>query len=298
MNVMNEMAPQSQRTPARAMTRHGLIIAVAMVGAAVGVTYDAWKDILRIGIKDEECSYVLLAPFVIGWLAWVRRSLARESPVRAGWVGVVIIAAGWLVHWYGYLADPVIWRAGAVMVAAGALVAVVGFDVSWKLAPALAAFVFLIPVDPTGRYHVAQPLQTVTADAAQRVCDFLGMYVDRAGNLLSINGVDVTVAEACNGMRMVLTLFMVCYVVAFTLPLRAYVRVLLLAASPLVAIVSNVVRLVPTVWMFGHTSVATAERFHEISGWVMTVLAFGLLMAFCGMLRSKAGPAAVPGPAV
>ena len=35
------------------------------------------------------------------------------------------------------------------------------------------------------------------AAATQTICDLTGMYVDRSGNLLSINGVDVTVAEAC-----------------------------------------------------------------------------------------------------
>jgi exosortase/archaeosortase family protein len=87
-------------------------------------------------------------------------------------------------------------------------------------------------------------------------------------------------------MRMILTLFMVCYLVAFTLPLRAHLRVLLLLASPVVAVVSNVLRLVPTVWLFGHASAETAETFHTASGWGMTVLAFGVLMwAFSGIQR-------------
>src|SRR5436305_9324173 len=97
------------------------------------------------------------------------------------------------------------------MTAVGAFVSVIGFEASFKLAPALIAAGFLVPVDPNGRYHVALPLQTITAQAAQQVCDVLGIYVNRSGNLLSINGVDVTIAEACNGMRMLLTLFMVCY---------------------------------------------------------------------------------------
>ena len=113
------------------------------------------------------------------------------------------------------------------------------------------------------------------------------MNVDRSGNLLSINGVEVTIAEACNGIRMVLTLFMVCYVVAFTLRLRPYVRIFLLVASPIVAIVSNVARLVPTVWMFGHKPQETAERFHDISGWVMTFISFLLLMGFFRLLETE-----------
>jgi len=232
---------------------------------------------------------VLLAPLMIIWLAWVRRDQLRNCPLRHSWTGIPILLVGWLVYSYGYVADPVIWRTGAVITAVGAFVAATGYDMSWRLAPALLASVFLIPVDPYGRIRFAVPLQSASAGITQSVCELLGMYVDRAGNLLSINGVDITVAEACNGMRMVLTLFMVCYVVAFTVLVRWYVRAALLAASPLVAIAANLLRLVPTVLMFGHRSAEAAEKFHEISGWVMTVLAFLLLMGFSRLLERATG---------
>lgn len=271
--------------PSRALQRADLLIAAALAAAAVYILSDAWRDILRIGLSDEECSYVLLAPVVIGWLAWVRRDRVLHEPVRHGWTGLAIIVLGWLIHHYGYIHDPVVWRAGAVMVAVGALVTGLGLNASWALAPALAACIFLIPVDPTGRINIAQPLQTAAAEVTQRVCDLFSMNVDRSGNLLSINGRGVTIAEACNGIRMVLTLFMVCYLVAFTMRLGVLARVVVLISSPLVAIVANVIRLVPTVWMFGHASEKAAERFHDVSGWVMTVLAFLLLMGLCAVLQ-------------
>lgn len=273
------------RSGCRFIRRSDVLFGIALSAVAVLIMFDAWRDAYRIAATDEECSYVLLAPVVIGWLAWVRRSALSSCPLRGQWVGLAALSLGWTVWWYGYLTDPVIWRAGAVMIAVASFMAAVGLDASIKLAPALLACVFLIPVDPTGRYHVAQPLETATAFAAQRACDLFGMTVDRSGNLLSINGVDVTIAEACNGIRMVLTLFMVCYVVAFTLPLKSWLRFLLLAASPLVAVVSNVIRLVPTVWMFGHASQATAEEFHDVGGWVMTVLAFIVLMGIAVLFQ-------------
>ena len=272
---------------ARVVTRPDVALGLLFAAAAVLIMHQAWRDIFRVGRADEECSYVLLAPFIIGWLGWVRRAEVFRAPLRNGWAGLIILAIGWMVYWYGYVADPVIWRAGAVMTAVGAFVSAIGLPASLRLAPALIAAGFLVPVDPNGRYHVALPLQTITAQAAQQVCDVLGMEVNRAGNLLSINGVNVTIAEACNGMRMLLTLFMVCYVVAFTLRLRPYVRIFLLAASPVVAIVSNVARLIPTVWMFGHKSQEAAERFHDISGWVMTFIAFLLLMGFFRLLETE-----------
>ena len=233
---------------------------------------------------------MFLAPVVIAWLVWSRLPALRQCRVRHAWVGILILLGGWLSYWYGFNSDPVLWRAGAVVLAVGAVVTVVGGEVFLKLAPAFFACIFLIPILPNGRYRLAIPLQTATAHVTEVICDVFGMNVDRSGNLLSINGVEVTVAEACNGMRMVLSLFMVCYVVAFTMPLRFYVRAIFLVASPLVAILSNVARLVPTVWMFGHRSTAAAEAFHSASGWVMTAIAFNVLMGLCWALERIAGP--------
>jgi exosortase len=261
-----------------AVSGRDLMLAAALALLSAVILLDSWRDILRLGLANEELSYVLLAPVMIVWIAWNRRGALERCRIRGGWAGLAILLFGWLTYWYGFHTDPVLWRAGAVVVAVGALVAVLGRDVLWRFGPAFAAAVFLIPISPNGRYRLAIPLQNATAKVTQNVCDVLGIYVDRSGNLLTINGVDVTVAEACNGMRMILTLFLVCYVVAFTAPLKTWQRVLFLAATPVFAIVANVIRLVPTVWLFGHASPQTAQKFHDISGWVMTVVAFLALM--------------------
>ena len=96
---------------------------------------------------------------------------------------------------------------------------------------------------------------------------------------------EVAIAEACNGMRMVFTLFLACYVFAFVTPLRGYVRAIILLASPVTAIVCNVIRLVPTIWVFGHTTPERAEVFHDISGWVMLIVAFLGLTSIVRLLR-------------
>jgi len=203
---------------------------------------------------------------------------------------LIVLGAGCFLYWYGYRTDAVFWRAGAVLTLLGSFVTVFGWDFVIRYAPALAAFVFLIPVSPNGRYRLAVPLQNATAHATQIACDMMGINVDRAGSLLNINGVDVAVEEACNGMRMVLSLFLVCYVVAFTNPLRPWVRLIFLAASPITAIVCNVVRLVPTVWLFGNASQKTAQTFHDASGWGMLLVAFGGLMALCTLLNRLIPP--------
>jgi exosortase len=127
-------------------------------------------------------------------------------------------------------------------------------------------------------------MEQVTTIMTQSVAEVLGINSSRSGNQLTVNGVAVGIVEACNGLRMVVTLFMACYLFAFTRPLRWWVRVIVLVASPVVAIVCNVIRLVPTLWMFGHTSQSVAERFHDLAGWGMLVMAFGLLTGIASLL--------------
>lgn len=260
--------------------------AVAMVAACVAVAGNAWADLATIGFKDEESSHVMLVPMVVIWLVWVRRQRIRICQPTGRWIGTVALAIGWVMWSVGYRRQiQLAWHGGAVLMAVGGLLTVLGRDVLIKFFPAFVALAFLAPVPATLRQYIAIPLQHTTARFTQNVAEVLGMQVIRQGNLLSLNGTEVAIAEACNGMRLVFTLFLACYVFAFVTPLRTYVRMTVLAASPLIAIVANVIRLVPTVWMFGHTSPSVAEQFHTFSGWVMLVAAFLALMGIVKMLR-------------
>ena len=102
---------------------------------------------------------------------------------------------------------------------------------------------------------------------------------------MSINGTPVTFAEACNGMRMVFPLILIAYAFSFGLPLRNSVRFLVLLASPLTALACNVLRTLPTIWLYGNKSRQVADDFHNWSGWMMLPIAFFSLMAIIKLLR-------------
>jgi exosortase/archaeosortase family protein len=60
---------------------------------------------------------------------------------------------------------------------------------------------------------------------------------------------------------------------------------LILVASPLSAIMCNVARLTPTLWLYGYSTKEMGERFHDVAGWVMLAVAFMLLMGIIRVLR-------------
>lgn len=260
--------------------------ALALAAAAGLIFWDVWADIYRLSWGDEESSHVLLVPIAVAWIVWVRRGRLRQCRPTGRLAGTLLIAVGWFLWSYGYRNDvQSFWHGGAVIVVMGCLLTVLGKDIFFNFLPAFAVLVFLIPVPSIARQQIAVPLQKWTAQLTQSASELLWMDVDRQGSLLSVNGRDVAIVEACNGMRMVFTLFLACYVFAFTTPLRGYVRALILAASPLIAIAANVLRLIPTVWIYGHASPATAATFHDVAGWFMLVAAFLVLTGITKVLR-------------
>ena len=268
-------------------TSRRIFAALAVIALAIVATLPAWLDIAHIAHLDEEASQVFLVPIVVAWLIWVRRGRFRYCQPRPTLLGPLCVAFGWLISTWGYHhAVQSFWHGGAVLVVIGALLSVVGRDLLLRFAPAFAVLVFLVPIPGSIRQKIAIPMQNATARATQTAFDILGEPIQRNGNQLIINNnVVVNVAEACNGMRMVFTLVLVSYAFAFGEPLRGYVRFLILAASPLSAIGCNVIRMVPTIWLYGHASTAFADWFHNVAGWVMLGIAFLLLMTIIRLLK-------------
>lgn len=240
-------------------------------------------DILQLASKDEEQSHILLAPLVIAWLVWLRKARLAYVRVKPSLLGCSIVAAGCVASWIGFRTDTyVLWHGGGVLAVLGMVMSMTGLSVVRQFAPAIAAMVFLLPLPGTIRQAVSIPLQGMATSVTHYFMGLFGYESVRMGNVLVINGQQVAVAEACNGMRLVFSLTLVVYAFAFSTPLRPGTRLFLLAMTPAIALLANVIRLVPTSIMYGAVSADSAELVHDISGWVMLPV---VLLCMIGVLK-------------
>lgn len=264
----------------------GVFLAVLVV-LAILVTWDAWSDILSYAAQShQEYSYIFLGLPIAAWLAWVRRHRLRYYRPQRTIAGTAMVGAGFLISVVGYRQGVMIaWHGGALLAVVGAGITVLGLDVIRQFLPAFGALVFILPVPERIRHRIAFPLQEVSAKITEMSLDMFNVPVARLGNVLSINGQDVAVAEACNGMRMVAALGLISYAFVFTVPMRNAVRLGLLLASPLIALAVNVVRLVPTALLYGYSTEDVAELFHDISGWAVLAMALAMLWGLLAILR-------------
>lgn len=284
---MNTLATHADGRATSVFNSRGLLgLWIVLIAAVLFLTRESWRDIIGIAMSDEEQSHILLVPIVAAWMAWIRRLRLRRLRPSGTLVGPVLIAIGWGMSYIGfYHAVQSAWHAGAIVMLVGALITGLGVNTLLKLFPAFAVLVFAVPLPGVLRHMIAGPLQTASASVTQVILETFGVPIERSMNLLTINGHDVAVAEACNGMRMVLALILVSYAFAFSIPLRWYARALVLLLSPLAALGCNVVRLLPTVMLFGYADHTLADSFHDISGWLMVPLAFCALLAVFALLR-------------
>lgn len=252
---------------------------ILLTAAGVFAVRGAWTDIYYAAMLDEEASHIWLVPFLVGWLIWIRRASLQKVEPTNSFIGPLLIAAGWaLAHW-GYNAprqSP--FHLGAVLVLLGCVWTFVGSRFMRAIWPAVLVLVFLVPVPAMARQRISLPLEQITAAITTHILQWFHLPVTRAVNEISINNVPVTIAEACNGLRMLFPLFLIVYVFCFTVPLRPWVRWFLILTSPISAVACNVLRLLPTTLLYGYSSKTAAQRFHDWSGWAMVPVAFIALM--------------------
>jgi exosortase len=263
-----------------------VVLATLMGALGVLATFDAWQDIYTIARNDEEYSHIFIVPLVAIFLVWVRRMRLRHCKPSGRSIGPVLVLVGWLMSSFGfYRGIQSFWHGGAVLVVVGCMLSILGKNVILRFFPAFALLIFLVPAPARVRLAIASPLQNWTASITERLLELCGvMNTQVTGNELRINGHQIFVDEACNGLHMVFSLIMVSFAFCFAMPLKNFVRLLILLASPLVAIFCNVLRILPSTWVYGYEP-QYGKVFHDIAGWAMLVPAFLILWGIIKVLQ-------------
>lgn len=268
----------------------GLLI-MGLLALALIATREVWADIFDLAKRSEESSYIFLAPPMAVWLAWLRRERVRFCKPQPSPLGAVAVALGWLLIVLGQdRAVDIARDVGALLVVVGAVLTVTGTSVFVRFAAAWGGLLFVLPVPGRVRHIIAAPLQEASATITHRLLDLCAFPVEQKGNMLVINSVDVAIAEACNGMRMVAALGLIAYAFVFSFPMRPWARILLLAVSPLVAVLVNVLRLVPTTLLYGYSTTDIASTFHDFAGWGVLLVAIAIMWCVLALMRLLALP--------
>jgi exosortase len=141
-------------------------------------------------------------------------------------------------------------------------------------------FVLLLAIPlPTILFNqITFPLQLRASALASQILPLLGVPVLQDGNIIQLPAMPLEVAEACSGIRSLMSLFTVAVIYGYFLERTTWRRVLLAVSALPIAVAANVARIVGTGLCVQYWDPEKALGFfHEFSGWLMFVVSLGCL---------------------
>ena len=113
---------------------------------------------------------------------------------------------------------------------------------------------------------------------ASALLPLFGVPVLREGNVIELPAMKLEVAEACSGIRSLMSLFTLAVFYGYFLEKSTGRRVFLALASIPIAIAANAVRILGTGLCVQYWDPDKAQGFfHEFSGWVMFLISLSCL---------------------
>ena len=107
----------------------------------------------------------------------------------------------------------------------------------------------------------------------------MGYHVIQEGNIIHLNGTTVAVAEACNGLRMIMAFFVIGGLVVLLIRRTWWEKLIALLSTLPIALLCNSLRLTITAIAFTKLSGKYWERiFHDFGGYAMMPLALGAII--------------------
>jgi exosortase len=137
---------------------------------------------------------------------------------------------------------------------------------------------FLFPIPAMIYARLTLPLQIFASTAAETALNWIGIPVLRAGNILELPHERLSVVEACSGIRSLLSLGFLSLIYAYFFDKRSGMRWVLLLATVPIAIAANAARVTLMGVLSEYRTELAHGLFHLFEGWVLFVIALGLLI--------------------
>src|SRR4051794_21058434 len=223
-------------------------LALAAVIAAIGFVY--WRmlsSLVQQWASDDNYSHGFFVLPLALYFAWERRHALAAAVPRPGVGGAVLIAvslAVWLAGTFG--AELFLTRVSLIGVIAGTVWFLWGRQHLRILAFPILFLLLMIPLPSIIFNQIAFPLQLFASKVGEQAISVAGIPVQRDGNILRLPSRTLEVAEACSGIRSLVSLIMLGVVLGYFTERRTGRRVLIALSAVPIAILANAARVAGT----------------------------------------------------
>lgn len=272
-----------------------LLAVAAVCAAGLWLYAGVLQKLVHDWGHDDNYSHGFLIVPLAAYFAWERRARLRAAPVRPSALGLVGVAAGLLLLVGGLLgAELFLTRVSLIAVCAGAVLFLFGWTHLRILALPIAFLLLMVPLPAIIFNQIAFPLQLFASKVGAWTMQACAVPVLREGNVIILANTTLEVAEACSGIRSLISLLTLGIVYGYFTDSRTWVRVAIALSTIPIAIAANALRVAGTGVLAHYYGEEAAQGFfHEFSGWLVFLAAF-VMMFLVVQIVKRVAPAAVP----
>jgi exosortase len=250
------------------------------------VYYHVLVKLVTDWAQTPDFSHGFLVPPFAAYLIWEKRKTLLATKVAPSWSGIALLALGIVVLLLGvYGSELFLSRVSLVILLAGLVLCFGGRQFLKELRFALLVLLLAIPIPAILFNQITFPLQILASKLASGLLPLFGVPVLREGNVIELPLMKLEVAEACSGIRSLMSLFTLAVFYGYFLEKSVWRRVALVLASIPIAIAANAVRILGTGLCVQYWDPDKALGFfHEFSGWVIFLVSLVCLyLVHCSM---------------
>jgi len=240
--------------------------------------------------NDPNYSHGFLVPLVAGYFVWQRWPDLQNMRLKPNNYGFVLVLLSQIMLIFGFIATEYFsMRVSLVVLVAGIVLFCFGWMIFKSLALPLGFLFFMVPLPYIVYDAMAFPLKLLVAKFSVAVLKLMGISVLREGNIIMFPQTVLEVADACSGLRSLMSLLALAVAYAFVSQRSNTKRCILVAAAVPIAIATNMLRVIATGVLAQYYGAAAAEGFfHEFAG--ISVFALAMVFLFLiGALLNKWG---------
>ena len=270
----------TSRVRADSASRFGLSAQGVALGLLLGAIY--WPMIVftaDVVVNSDDMAHGLFAPIVAGFIVWQRRdwfTAADGSP--SAWGIPVLLLAGLLGLTASLGSSATFSRVAFLGSLTGAALVFGGWRLLKAVAFPIALLLYTFPLPQVLYAEITLPLQLLASALSEFSLESLGYSVLREGNILELPNQRLSVVEACSGIRSLITLSFLGLVYGYVLEAKVWMRALLFVIAIPAAIATNTLRVTVTAMLGEVNPEWTMGLAHELLGWAMLTVGFGLVV--------------------
>ncbi|MBN1763996.1 MAG: exosortase [Sedimentisphaerales bacterium] len=249
----------------------------------VAFIWSYWRTIAelwQIWARSDEYSCGLLVPFMAIYIAWSRRKQIRRCRIQPSLWGIPVFLAAQGLRFFGLFFMYGSAERFSLVVSIAALVFLLfGREVFRKSLTILLFLLLMLPLPKSFEARITLPLQSLATSSAVFSLEMLAYEVTTEGNIIHLGQTSVAVAEACNGLRMVTSFFVISGFVVFLVKREWWEKLIVLLSTLPIALLCNTIRLTLTSIAFTILQGEFWEKlFHDFGGYAMMPLALAIVV--------------------